>query len=234
MKRIVLFLIVLVAACAANAITPTLDGDLSEWTGPGIYSLGSQSAPDGGIYEILLTYDANNLYIGVDRDSSDRYLGDTGWDNDSFFFAIDTDGTASSGAQTDGYTRVSFDGTYLPDQFYYYAGGPNWYESSTWNGSAHTWNGWTETGARYGNNDTTPDDELTIPFSDIGGSNNYMVWSWMTREGNGYVESSWPDGNTGTQPTFGDGVMVIPEPASMAMIALGGLLAFLLRRRAIS
>lgn len=231
MKCAALFIVMLIAASAAYAITPTLDGDLSEWTGQGVYDLGSQSAPDGGIYQILITYDANNMYIGVNRDSSDRYLGDTAWDNDSFFFAIDTDGVASSGAQTDGYARVSFDGTYLPDQFYYFAGGPNFYESSTWNGSTHTWNGWTESGAVYGYQEANPDDELTIPYTAMGGSNNVMVWSWMTREGNGYAEASWPDGNTGTQPTFGDGVMTIPEPASVVMLLLGGSLAVFMRRR---
>lgn len=231
MKRILVLLSVVAVAVSAHAITPTFDGVLTEWTGPTVNSLGSYAAPGGGVFEVLISYDDNNLYIGVNRDSSDRYLGDTAWDNDSFFFAIDTDGTASSGAGADGYARANFGGTYLPDQFYYYAGGPNWYESSTWNGSSHTWNGWSDSGALYGYQEANPDDELAIPLSDIGGSADVMVWAWMTREANGYVETSWPDGYTGTSPTFGDGVMAIPEPVSATLFAIGGLFALALRRR---
>ena len=212
------------------ALTVTFDSVLDEWIGDDVVNLGTEAAPDGGSYTLLATWDAANLYMGMDRDSSDRYLGDTGWDNDSFFVAIDTDGVAGSGATQDGYGRMNFGGTMLPDFIIYYAGGPNWYESSTWNGSSWDWNGWTDSGAIYGSSDAQPDDEFAISLSNIGGFHEVMVWAWMTRESNGWIEASWPGGPWGEGPTVGNGIM-IPEPATVNLLGLGSMLLTSIRRR---
>lgn len=207
------------------AFTAVLDGVLDEWTGSGIVNLGTRPGIDMGSYTLLAGWDNDNLYLAVDRNSTDRYLGDDYWAHDSFFVAIDTDGISGSGASQDGYSILSFAGTMRPDHIYCYAGGSGWYETCTWNGSGWDWNGWTNAGTYYGWNEDYPNDELTIPLSVIGGSHQVMIWAWMTREGiYDTVDASWPDGATGYRPVFGDGAM-IPEPASLILIGVGGLLA---------
>lgn len=233
----VLVLAVLVSTGTASALTPTFDGLLGEWWGdPGTVDLGSQPAPDVGGYNLLANWDATDLYLGMARDSSDRYLGDTYWDNDSFFVAIDVDGVPNSGASSDGYSRMNFGGAgceMLPDVFYAYAGGGGWHEWASWNGGGWDFQPWSNAGTYYGWSDTNPDDELGIPLANIGGSADVMVWAWMTRERGGdpppiWVEASWPAGATGEGPTMGCGINLVPEPASL-LILLGG--AGLLRRR---
>lgn len=234
MKHVVLVFTVLGLSAMAGPgwASINLDGILDEWTGSNVVNLGTWPAPDTGSYTLLATWDASNLYIGVDRDSSDRYLGDTGGDNDSFFLAIDVDGVAGSGAGQDGYGRMDFAGTMLPDMIYYYAGGGGWYESGTWNGGGWDWNGWTNANSYYGWQEDNPNDELCIPLADIGGSHEVMAWAWMTREAGDFVETSWPDGTTGgdPNPVMTEGFM-IPEPATISLLGMGSLLAGVIRRR---
>ncbi|HOQ04581.1 MAG TPA: PEP-CTERM sorting domain-containing protein [Anaerohalosphaeraceae bacterium] len=221
----------LTAAVPVSAFTPVLDGILNEWTGPGIVNLGTQPGIDTGTYALLAGWDDSNLYIAVDRNSTNRYLGDDYWAHDSFFFAIDTDGIAGSGASQDGYGILSFAGTMRPDFIYCYAGGAGWYETCNWTGTYWNWNGWTNAGTYYGWNEDYPNDEMTIPLSVIGGSRQVMVWAWMTREGiYDTVDASWPAGTTGYRPVFGDGAM-IPEPASLTLFGLGGLLLAVRRKK---
>jgi hypothetical protein len=231
MKKVVVLTALAVFATTANAeFTPTFDGVLDEWTIPPVMDLGTEPGIDQGTYTLLAGYDANNLYFGMDRDTTDRYLGDTYWDNDSFFVAIDVDGQAGSGAGQDGYGRMDFGGPMLPDVIYCFAGGAGWYEWSSWNsGGWWDWMGWSDQGTYYGWQEDNPDDELGIPLANIGGSAEVMVWAWMTREGNGYIEASWPTGYYGDDPNpvFGDGIM-IPEPAGCVALLLG---LALIRRR---
>ncbi len=225
-----LFALVLVGVLASSAsagFAPTFDGILGEWTGPDVASLGTQPGPDGGTYELLVGFGDFDLFFGMARDDTDRYLGDTGWDNDSFFIAVDTDGVPGSGGGFGSYGRVDFGGTMLPDRIYNYAGGSGWYELATWNGGGWDY-GWSDAGTYYGWQEGNADDELAMPFADIGGDANVTIWGWMTREGNANVEASWPAGYTGDHPTFGEGIL-LPEPATIALLGFGGLV--LLRRR---
>jgi hypothetical protein len=218
MRKVLLLLAVLCVVFYTGqvlALTVTFDSVLDEWVGDEVNNLGTEPAPDGGSYTLLAVWDGANFSIGMDRDSSDRYLGDTWWENDSFFVAIDTDGVEGSGSSLDGYSRMSFGGPMLPDVIYYFAGGNNigqddWYESSTWNGTGWDWNGWTNFGTMYGTNDAAPDDEISVDIvakaPAVSGANELLVWTWMTREGNDFVEASWPRGHTG----FEEPIMDVP------------------------
>jgi hypothetical protein len=226
---LVLGILSVIGFCSqAWALTPALDGILYEWTGPEVLNLGTQTASGGGSYTLLATWDATNLYIGVDRNSTDRYLGDTYLVHDSFFVAIDVDGLAGSGGLSDGYSTVDFNGARRPDFVYNYAGGEGWYESCSWNGSGYNWLGWSNAGTFYGWSESNPNDEITIPLSAIGGSHNVMIWAWMTIEGvYNSTTASWPAGSTGTSPTFGEGVLIerldlphTPDPAVSAVNVL--------------
>lgn len=226
--------VVVLAAASAQGLTPTLDRNLSEWVGPEVGSLGVHTDPDGGSYEILYTLDGINLYIGIDRSLSSRFLGDTPWDDDSFFLAIDTDGVADSGALSDGYSRMQFAGPLRPDEIYYFAGGNDafggFHETSSFDsGGAITWNGWrADPYAYYGRSDAGGDDELVIPLSELGGATSFTVWAWMTREGNGYLEATWPAGSTGFDPQTMTEGFFIPEPGALVLLVFG---AVLIRRR---
>ena len=226
-KLLTLFAVGAFVSLASADFTPTFDGILDEWGGT--LNLGTEPGIDAGNYTLLTGWDATNLYFGMDRDSTDRYLGDTGGDNDSFFVAIDVDGIAASGANQDGYARMDFGGSMLPDVIYYFTGNGGWYEWNSWNGASWDWQGWSDSGTYYGYQEDNPDDELTIPLANIGGSEEVMVWAWMTREGNTNVEASWPTGYTGDEPNpvFGDGI-AIPEPMTLAGLLIG---LALLRRR---
>lgn len=235
MKKKLLIMCVLSAVFMTNlsmAITLTFDGNLTEWTGDEINNLGTEAAPEGGTYKLLATWDGNDLLIGMDRNSSDRYLGDSYWNNDSFFIAIDVDKVAGSGADIDGYSRMRFNGPMKPDVFYYYAGGSPWYERGWWDDvfGEMNWLGWTDANSFYGYQEANPNDELLIPLANVvgdpsvlltdnvTGSSEVTVWAWMTREGNGWIEASWPRGAKGPDPNiFGSPLVVRDLTARLFM-----------------
>ena len=207
----------LMVAGQAFSVTVNLDGILNEWTGGDVVNLGSS-----GAYTLLATWDQTNLYIGVDRSASGRYLGDDYGVHDSFFVAIDIDGVPGSGG-SDGYGNVSLSGAMLPDRIYYYAGGQGWHEVSFWDGIGWNWLGWTNANTYYGWQPANPNDELGIALSDIGGSHQVMIWAWMTVEGvYDSTTAFWGD-------PAGNGIM-IPEPATMALLGLGALAMFRRKR----
>ncbi|AQQ08841.1 hypothetical protein L21SP3_00632 [Sedimentisphaera cyanobacteriorum] len=239
-RFIALTLVFMLMAGLASAKYIDVDSDMSDWTGDDIFNLGSRNAPDGGSYDLKVTFDSDNIYLGLDRSSTSRTLGDTGWDDDSFFVAFDVDASAGSGASLDGYERVNFTGDNLPDKMFCYAGGYVWYESRTWNSSSSSWDedGWVENGgtghyASYGSNA----DEFAISRDLIGADvdDEVTMWAWMTRESNGYVETGWGVGSSTYDaqedviyaPDAGNGIMV-PEPLTLGLLGIGSLV---LRRR---
>jgi len=186
---------------ATTYSTPTLDGDLTDWAGDELIDANDCNACGVGqfAYALYVTWDATNLYVGVGRRSTGRYLGDTAWTDDSFFVAIDTDQTNGSGATDDpsdedfNKTITFGDPNSLPDYFYAFAGGGGWFKRYNWTGSA--WNpiGWTNAGTYYGwNNPNNYNDELTIPWSEIGSPSTIRLYAYMTREQNDWIEDVWP------------------------------------------
>jgi hypothetical protein len=237
MKKVLFFTAVcaLLYAGQVSALTVTFDADLGEWVGADVANLGTRGGPDNGSYIMLSTSDATNLYLGMERGATERYLGDTDLVNDSFFVAIDVDGVANSGATAAGYGNVSFGGTYRPDLIYYFEGGPSWYQKTSWNGTGWNWDGWSDSGVIYGNPGWGDDDEFAFALDSIGGSDGQVrIWAWMTREDNNWVESYWngesTDYGAAESPNLVDGIVLsIPEPATMVLLGLGSLA--MLRRK---
>ena len=153
MKKIVvtlLSLLIILPLIATTFNTPVLDGNItSDWDADEVFEIVTYS---DATYTLYITWDEDNLYVGIDRvdgDVDNRYLGDNPGDL-SFFVAIDTDQTPGSGANADGYNRVTFSASYLPEYVFYFAGGAGWGEWSSWNGTAWEWNPWTDTWGYYG------------------------------------------------------------------------------------
>lgn len=225
MKQIAV--ICLATLSVAFAATITIDADTGDWSGYPVQNFGTVADPDGGSYSLSSTYDDTSLFFSVDRTQSSRVLGETAWDNDSFFLAFDLDGIDGSGASLDGYQRVNFTGDKRPDFIAYFAGGTSWFESSTWNGTEWTWNGWND-GSGSGVNVAYGADYDEISFNlgtlSLLESDSVSVWAWMTRESNGWKEAGWGV-PTGGDVYAGDGLTVtVPEPASLALLALGAVL----------
>jgi uncharacterized repeat protein (TIGR01451 family) len=223
-------LVVVAPLALATAYHPiTVDGDLSDWAGD------EYLETDGG-YDLYLTWDATNLYLGL----SGAYLGDTGGQDSSFFACFDTNLTAGSGAAADGYGNVAFNtNLFAPEFCYYFAGGGGWFEWSSWNGAAWDWQGWDNTGTYYnwpGNPAPLPGSELTIPRSNLGNPTQVGVVAWLTAESPSGpaspVLASWPTPNPdGVTPTLyrfykfsplGDGISpnsAVPDATSSVQIS---------------
>ena len=216
MKRRVVVLGLMIVSLSTSGLFGLVvnqDGNLSEWVGTEVQCLGIEPGPDGGSYTLFAAWDGAVLNLGVDRDSTNRYLGDDGGTNDSFFIAIDVDGIDNSGNGLDGYQRLNFAGPKRPDVIYYFAGGAGgWHERGVWTGTGWDWRGWTPDNQYYGFQEANPNDELMPDLVTqepaASGLNQLRVWAWMTREGNGTVTASWPAGHTGDSPTFDEGLLV--------------------------
>ncbi len=199
MKKILLFVLsfIVISLSATTFTSPTLDGIIDTITPVswGHYEDFETETFDGADYTLWITWDADNLYVGIDRDTNpnNRYLGD-GYPNDiSLFVAIDTDQTPGSGATSDGYGRVTFSGGYLPEHCFYFAGGAGWAEWSSWNpGGWWDWNGWTDDWGYYGWSGGNIDDELQITWARLGDPTGIVFKAWITGEGDGTVLASWP------------------------------------------
>ncbi len=191
--------------------TPTLDGNLSDWAKDELIDANDCNifAPSQASYVLYITWDATNLYIGIDRSSTGRFLGDTDGTDDSLFVAIDTDQINGSGAGSDNYGRVTFDdANSLPEICYCFAGGSGWYEWSFWDGSSWDLQGWFNNGTYYGwNNPGNENDELSIPWLNLGYPTTIRLYLWITQEADGFpgtfVEDVFPLGNpTGINPSL--------------------------------
>ncbi len=196
-----IILIFLTSFCFGTTYTTIiLDGILSEWEAD--EEMGTASF-DGKNFKFWHTWDDTYLYLGFDRETTDWFLGDDP-DDLSFFVAIDIDQISGSGGTSDGYGRVNFtNSNYLPEYIYYYAGGVGWYERSHWNGSSWDWLGWSNANTYYGWSSDYPDDEMAIPFSDIGNPSSTAIYAWFTKEGDSEVQGTYPIENpTGNNPSF--------------------------------
>lgn len=178
--------------------TITVDGDMGDWAA-------DEDMEASGPYTLYLTWDANNIYLGL----TGAYLGDDPVQDKSFFACFDT--TPGIGAPSDGYGNVLFDtNRFAPEYCYYFAGGAGWYEWSVWDGVSWQWPGWRNDGTYYnwpGNPAPLPGSELTIQRSDIGNPGAVRVVAWLTPEQPipGTVEAAWPTSNPiGPQPTLAD------------------------------
>ena len=205
MKKISILIMVLLMSSflfATTYTTVTLDGIIDEWDAD--EAMGAEVF-DSKNFTLWFTWDATNLYVGLERETADWFLGDNAG-NLSLFVAFDTDQILNSGGASDGYGRVNFaNATYLPDHIFYYAGGAGWYESSSWNvgGSAWDWNGWSDVGTYYGWEAAHQDDEISVPFANIGSPTALAVYVWFTEEGGTDIQASWPVENPiGTSPNF--------------------------------
>jgi len=189
-------------AFATTYNTVSWDGVIDEWDAD--EEMGTE-VYDSKNFTFWLTWDDTNIYLGLERETADWFLGDNAG-NLSLFVAFDTDQTLNSGGTTDGYARVNFgNDNYLPEEIYYYAGGAGWYESSSWNSgtSIWDWNGWTDANTFYGYDATHLDDEMAISFADLGSPTSLGVYAWLTEEGGTDILASWPLENPiGTSPTF--------------------------------
>ncbi|HDS08786.1 MAG TPA: T9SS type A sorting domain-containing protein [Firmicutes bacterium] len=175
--------------------TITIDGDWGDWDLDEYIELSTANSPYTALF---ITWNSTFITFGLNS----LILGDDAADF-SFFVAIDTDLTDSSGAGADGYSRVSFN-TFLPEYFYAFAGGGGWHEWADWDGSSWNWNGWRNTNTYYGwSGQTNIFSELNIPWSELGNPTNIAVYAWVTQEGQAPVLYSYPVINpTGTSPTF--------------------------------
>ena len=201
MKRTIflVFSLFCISLMATTYTSPTLEGIIDtitpvSWGHYEDFETETFSAAD---YTLWITWDADNLYVGIDRDTDidNRYLGDSYPDDLSLFVAIDTDQTPGSGATSDGYNRVTFSGGYLPEYCFYFAGGGGWAEWSTWTGTAWNWNGWTDDWGYYGWSGGNIDDELQITWARLGDPTGIVFKAWITGEGDGTVLASWPTEN---------------------------------------
>jgi len=71
-NAILLLVSIFFPAAPLKALTPSLDGILTEWTGSDVVFLGSQPSIGTGQYTLLAAWDTVNLYLAVARQTTGR------------------------------------------------------------------------------------------------------------------------------------------------------------------
>jgi hypothetical protein len=172
--------------------TPTTTDGLVESSTPALggttWETDELMANDGGT-NFYLTWDDTTVYVAVTGTYANQEDGQYDW-----FIAFDVDMIPGSGATSDGYGHVTFSGSYLPEYIYYRAGGMGWYESTSWDGAAWTWRGWSST-CSYGGWSGNLTSELCIPRSMLGDADSMAVVSWISTEDNSTILASFPTAN---------------------------------------
>lgn len=150
---------------------------------------------DQNIRSLYITWDANNLYIGL-------YSLNLGTGGD-FFVNIDTDQTPGSGAVNDSWGRAGFSGAYLPEYQVAVEGGGNTMQVNHWTGTAWTYPGYGAIGQSYEGWASNGLTELSIPWSALGNPAGIAISAHITQENNQTVTEVFPMLNpTGNHPTL--------------------------------
>lgn len=166
-----------------ESATPVLGG--TEWETDEYMDI------DGGT-NFYLTWDSTHVYCAISGTYADQQEGDYDW-----FIAIDYDQTPGSGATTDGYSHVNFEGDFLPEYILYFAGDAGWYETSVWDTSIAGWNwlGWTDS-CSYGGWDSNHTSEICIRLPLEEALEDLAISSWISTEDNSNIVASFPSANT--------------------------------------
>ncbi len=191
--------LVLVPACvlALTYTTPTTTDGFVESDPPGLggttWETDEYMDTDGGT-DFYLTWDSIKTYCAIAGPFADLEEKPDGYE---WFIAIDTDQVPGSGATSDGYSKVTFSGDFLPEFVLYFSGGVGWYETSVWDtagGGSWTWRGWTDS-CSYGGWSGIDTSEICIPLAHFGDPDSMAVVSWVTDEGQSQVVASYPSAN---------------------------------------
>ncbi len=211
MKRawILLSFIVLAGMMLATTFnTPVLDGSISDfddWEMDEVM-MGVTNI-DGCWYDLWMTWDETNFYVGLDREDisgSKRFLGDNPGDL-HLFVAFDDNNIPGFGATSDGYGSVTWSSgttSYHPEVVVYFAGGGGWAQYSLWDGIGWNWMGWSNDWGYGGwDNPGNYDDEFAIPWARIGMPTGVAVRAWVVDRDTYDVLASWPmDNPNGDNP----------------------------------
>jgi len=215
----------------ASAITVELDGSLQEWSGDGVTAYETIKDAKYGEYSLYQTQDAETLYYGLERSTYNKRD-----DREVVMIAIDTDGIAGSGASTSYYNGIDFLGTYKPDFILYVSIGAvdESFRYSVWDDSAGAWTLFPGGNETYIGSTTSVEvastglqSEYAINLAGLGLDNTTVVRSWVAGLANlngndGGINFGWGISADGT--ATGDGIVQIPEPATLALLGIGGLL----------
>ncbi|MFH1312913.1 MAG: FlgD immunoglobulin-like domain containing protein [Candidatus Eisenbacteria bacterium] len=165
-----------------ESATPVLGG--TEWETDEFMDI------DGGT-NFYLTWDSTHVYCAITGTYADQQEGDYDW-----FIALDYDQTPGSGATSDGYAHVTFEGDFLPEYILYFAGDGGWHEASVWDTSLSAWNwlGWTDT-CSYGGWDGNFTSEICLEDTSIVDADSIAVASWISTEDNSTIVASFPSAN---------------------------------------